>query len=152
MGAWSRGHLQHRPTANHILLTGCERCDRRVVEVNGTGDDPGVRQPTPREPEAVPDLDPASPQGSANPANMESDTGIAGIMYLTTHPVPNHSPLLRCLSGPRQVGETTLLEHCGGGSRHHVALDDLEQREVARCTPRRPPSTKRSTHPSCSTI
>ena len=39
------------------------------------------------------------------------------------------------LTGPRQVGKTTLLEHCGGGNRRYVTLDDLEQREIARSDP-----------------
>ena len=39
------------------------------------------------------------------------------------------------LTGPRQVGKTTLLEHCGGGERSYVTLDDLEQREIARNDP-----------------
>ena len=38
------------------------------------------------------------------------------------------------LTGPRQVGKTTLLEVCGG-ERSYVTLDDLEQREIARNDP-----------------
>ena len=39
------------------------------------------------------------------------------------------------LTGPRQVGKTTLLENCGGDQRSYVTLDDLEQREIARRDP-----------------
>ncbi len=39
------------------------------------------------------------------------------------------------LTGPRQVGKTTLLEHCGDCNRRYVTLDDLEQREIARTDP-----------------
>ena len=39
------------------------------------------------------------------------------------------------LTGPRQVGKTTLLEHCGSGDRRYVSLDDLDQRDVARNDP-----------------
>jgi len=38
------------------------------------------------------------------------------------------------LTGPRQVGKTTLLEHRGSG-RSYVTLDDLEQRVIARNDP-----------------
>ena len=38
------------------------------------------------------------------------------------------------LTGPRQVGKTTLLENCGQG-RSYVTLDDLDQREIARNDP-----------------
>ncbi len=39
------------------------------------------------------------------------------------------------LTGPRQVGKTTLLEHCGSRDRRYVSLDDLDQRDVARNDP-----------------
>ena len=51
------------------------------------------------------------------------------------------------LTGPRQVGKTTLLEHCGSAARSYVTLDDLSQREIARDDPalflemHRPPVT-----------
>jgi predicted AAA+ superfamily ATPase len=35
------------------------------------------------------------------------------------------------LTGPRQVGKTTLLEACAGEGRRYVTLDDIEQRELA---------------------
>ncbi len=71
---------------------------------------------------------------------MECDTRIAEIMYLQrtlSRTIPRISdafPVL-LLTGPRQVGKTTLLEHCGGDSRRYVTLDDLEQREIARSDP-----------------
>ena len=39
------------------------------------------------------------------------------------------------LTGPRQVGKTTLLEHCGSRDRTYVSLDDLDQRDVAQSDP-----------------
>lgn len=39
------------------------------------------------------------------------------------------------LTGPRQVGKTTLLELCVEKDRHYVTLDDLQQRELARTDP-----------------
>jgi predicted AAA+ superfamily ATPase len=39
------------------------------------------------------------------------------------------------VTGPRQVGKTTLLEMCADQKRHYVSLDDLPQRELARTDP-----------------
>jgi len=39
------------------------------------------------------------------------------------------------LTGPRQVGKTTLLQACAKDGRGYVTLDDLEQRELARTDP-----------------
>jgi predicted AAA+ superfamily ATPase len=39
------------------------------------------------------------------------------------------------LTGPRQVGKTTLLEACAGHVRNYVTLDDLEERDLARNDP-----------------
>lgn len=39
------------------------------------------------------------------------------------------------LTGPRQVGKTTLLEDCATKERHYVTLDDLEQRALAQTDP-----------------
>lgn len=39
------------------------------------------------------------------------------------------------VTGPRQVGKTTLLEMCAGEDRNYVTLDDLQQRELARKDP-----------------
>lgn len=36
------------------------------------------------------------------------------------------------LTGPRQIGKTTLLEHCADGHRRYVSLDDLDQRALAQ--------------------
>jgi predicted AAA+ superfamily ATPase len=39
------------------------------------------------------------------------------------------------LTGPRQVGKTTLLEACAAGSRTYVTLDDIEARALAEADP-----------------
>lgn len=39
------------------------------------------------------------------------------------------------LTGPRQVGKTTLLEMCSSGDRNYVTLDDLAERDLARTDP-----------------
>jgi hypothetical protein len=39
------------------------------------------------------------------------------------------------VTGPRQVGKTTLLEICADKDRGYVSLDDLEQRELAQTDP-----------------
>ncbi|MDR1049450.1 MAG: AAA family ATPase, partial [Synergistaceae bacterium] len=39
------------------------------------------------------------------------------------------------LTGPRQVGKTTLLEACAEDSRTHVTLDDIEARALAVSDP-----------------
>jgi predicted AAA+ superfamily ATPase len=39
------------------------------------------------------------------------------------------------VTGPRQVGKTTLLEQCAEGGRKSVTLDDLDQRDLARRDP-----------------
>jgi predicted AAA+ superfamily ATPase len=39
------------------------------------------------------------------------------------------------VTGPRQVGKTTLLETCAEKGRSYVSLDDLEQRELAQTDP-----------------
>lgn len=39
------------------------------------------------------------------------------------------------LTGPRQVGKTTLLEDCATSERQHVTLDDLDQRALAQTDP-----------------
>ena len=39
------------------------------------------------------------------------------------------------LTGPRQVGKTTLLRHLSGANRRYVTLDDLAARELARRDP-----------------
>lgn len=39
------------------------------------------------------------------------------------------------LTGPRQIGKTTLLESCAEEGRRYVTLDDLEQRELAQRDP-----------------
>ncbi|MFN7734216.1 MAG: ATP-binding protein [Pirellula sp.] len=48
--------------------------------------------------------------------------------------VANSFPVL-LLTGPRQVGKTTLLEACAGSKRRYVTLDDLEERALARHDP-----------------
>lgn len=39
------------------------------------------------------------------------------------------------ITGPRQVGKTTLLERCAQGQRHYVTLDDLDERQLAQTDP-----------------
>ncbi len=39
------------------------------------------------------------------------------------------------LTGPRQVGKTTLLRHCADADRNYVSLDTLENRELAKRDP-----------------
>ena len=39
------------------------------------------------------------------------------------------------ITGPRQVGKTTLLEMCADVQRNYVTLDDMQQRELARTDP-----------------
>ncbi len=39
------------------------------------------------------------------------------------------------VTGPRQVGKTTLLENCAKPGRNYVTLDDLDQRELAKTDP-----------------
>lgn len=39
------------------------------------------------------------------------------------------------LTGPRQVGKTTVLKECGGKTRNYVSLDTLENRELAKRDP-----------------
>ncbi len=39
------------------------------------------------------------------------------------------------LTGPRQIGKTTLLENCREENRSYVSLDDLEQRSLAKTDP-----------------
>jgi len=39
------------------------------------------------------------------------------------------------LTGPRQVGKTTLLESCSNENRSYVTLDDLEERAIAKNDP-----------------
>lgn len=46
----------------------------------------------------------------------------------------NAFPVL-LLTGPRQVGKTTLLEHCSQNHRNVVTLDDLDERTLAKTDP-----------------
>ena len=39
------------------------------------------------------------------------------------------------VTGPRQVGKSTLLEHCASPDRNYVTLDNLDQRELAISDP-----------------
>lgn len=52
----------------------------------------------------------------------------------TINQVSNSFPVL-LLTGPRQVGKTTLLEACAASNRRYVTLDDLEQRALAQTDP-----------------
>lgn len=68
-------------------------------------------------------------------------------LELAVERVSGAFPIL-LLTGPRQVGKTTLLEHCGAATRRYVTLDDLTQREVAR----RDPALFLQMHPPPATI
>jgi predicted AAA+ superfamily ATPase len=48
--------------------------------------------------------------------------------------INNTFPVL-LVTGPRQVGKTTLLEMCTESNRNYVTLDDIEQRDLARNDP-----------------
>jgi len=52
----------------------------------------------------------------------------------TINQVSTTFPVL-LLTGPRQVGKTTLLEDCATKKHHYVTLDDLEQRALAQTDP-----------------
>ncbi|MBK6998734.1 MAG: ATP-binding protein [Rhodoferax sp.] len=52
----------------------------------------------------------------------------------TIHTISESFPVLM-LTGPRQVGKTTLLEMCSEGTRTYVTLDDLEARSLAQRDP-----------------
>ena len=52
----------------------------------------------------------------------------------TIHEIDKTFPVL-LLTGPRQVGKTTLLEMCAGDDRRFVSLDDLRTRKLAREDP-----------------
>jgi len=75
-------------------------------------------------------------------ANMERTTILAGTnvphskrtLSKIIHQVSSNFPVL-LLTGPRQVGKTTLLEDCAKTERRVVTLDDLEQRTLAQQDP-----------------
>ena len=50
------------------------------------------------------------------------------------HEIDTTFPVL-LITGPRQVGKTTLLEMCAEANRNYVTLDDLQHRELARTDP-----------------
>ena len=52
----------------------------------------------------------------------------------TIHTISASFPVLM-LTGPRQVGKTTLLEMCSEGARTYVTLDDLDARSLAQRDP-----------------
>jgi predicted AAA+ superfamily ATPase len=52
----------------------------------------------------------------------------------TIHTISESFPVLM-LTGPRQVGKTTLLEMCSEGERTYVTLDDLDARSLAQRDP-----------------
>ena len=39
------------------------------------------------------------------------------------------------ITGPRQIGKTTLLQRCSEPNRNYVTLDDLNQRSLAKSDP-----------------
>jgi hypothetical protein len=64
----------------------------------------------------------------------EMITHIERTLAPTIKQVSGSFPVL-LLTGPRQVGKTTLLEDCMAGNRSYVTLDDLEQRDLAQSDP-----------------
>lgn len=52
----------------------------------------------------------------------------------TIHTISESFPVLM-LTGPRQVGKTTLLEICAAGKRAYITLDDLDARRLAQSDP-----------------
>ena len=52
----------------------------------------------------------------------------------TIHRISESFPVLM-LTGPRQVGKTTLLQMCAQGRRNHVTLDDMDARSLAQGDP-----------------
>jgi len=52
----------------------------------------------------------------------------------TIHTISESFPVLM-LTGPRQVGKTTLLEMCSEGTRAYVTLDDMDARSLAQRDP-----------------
>ncbi len=48
--------------------------------------------------------------------------------------INNTFPIM-LVTGPRQVGKTTLLEMCASNGRNYVTLDDIQQRDLARNDP-----------------
>ena len=71
---------------------------------------------------------------------MESNSIIHGIMFKRTltpfiRNISSQFPVL-LVTGPRQVGKTTLLEMCAQRSRQYVTLDDLNFRNIAQTDPK----------------
>lgn len=58
----------------------------------------------------------------------------ARTLAATIRTVSKSFPVL-LLTGPRQVGKTTLLEECERGKRTYVTLDDMDQRQLASTDP-----------------
>ncbi len=52
----------------------------------------------------------------------------------TVQRISSRFPVLM-LTGPRQVGKTTLLQMCAGGDRRYVTLDDMDARSLAQRDP-----------------
>ena len=76
-------------------------------------------------------------------ANLVLKTGLAGgCMYIrrtlekTIKQASGFFPVV-FITGPRQVGKTTILENCESQSRNYVSLDTMEERELARQDPGR---------------
>jgi predicted AAA+ superfamily ATPase len=78
---------------------------------------------------------------SRDPYKLEFNSGFYGdftvisrTLVPTIRSVSKSFPVL-LLTGPRQVGKTTLLEECERGGRHYVTLDDMQERQLARTDP-----------------
>ncbi len=55
-------------------------------------------------------------------------------MEPTIRRASNSFPVIM-VTGPRQIGKTTLLQRCAEPNRHYVTLDDLNQRSLAKSDP-----------------
>ena len=47
----------------------------------------------------------------------------------------SHSFPVLMVTGPRQIGKTTLLQRCSEPSRRYITLDDLNERSLAKSDP-----------------
>ena len=59
---------------------------------------------------------------------------ITRTLETTIHKVSSFFPVL-LVTGPRQVGKTTMLQACAGAERNYVSLDNLENRNLAQTDP-----------------
>jgi predicted AAA+ superfamily ATPase len=63
-----------------------------------------------------------------------NETMLPRTLSATLHRISESFPVLM-LTGPRQVGKTTLLQMCAQGKRNYVTLDDMDARSLAQRDP-----------------